>query len=205
MLWCVYEAFNLQKCVFSLCQVDCRGEVLFPVWFLPLDYLCLPRHQCWASFRLTQHHWGGEKRWLCPVWSHPAACFVLPPFNSKGKHENFPIRAFSLVFLSLIFNFNVQCHGLWDNKEVEMPDFFKKLKKKVDKKKMTGADKIGSAEKPRRRLKFLPLQASTTSIFCRQKTGCSSESFGKNAETLPLLSSLFLFWVDFFSIYNLHG
>ena len=58
---------------------------------------------------------------------------------------------------------SVQCHGLWDNKEVEMPDFFKKLKKKVDKKKM------GSKVKAARRLKFLPLQASTTSMFCRRK------------------------------------
>lgn len=82
-----------------------------------------------------------------------------------------------------------------------MPDFFKKLKKKVDKKKMTGADKMGSAEKPRRRLKFLPLQASTTSIFCRQKTGGSSESFGKNGEThfiSPLLRG-------FVKVVNLYG
>lgn len=60
-----------------------------------------------------------------------------------------------------------------------MPDFFKKLKKKVDKKKMTGADKMGSNEKPSRRLKFLPFQASTTSIFCRQKQYDSEESVGE--------------------------
>lgn len=70
----------------------------------------------------------------------------------------------------------VQCHGLWDNKEVEMPDFFKKLKKKVDKKKMTGGDKMGGRGKPTRRLKFLPLQASTTSMFCRRKRGDSAGS-----------------------------
>lgn len=62
----------------------------------------------------------------------------------------------------------VQCHGLWDNKEVEMPDFFKKMKRKVEKKRMTG-DKAGGKDKPLRRLKFLPLQASTTSLFSRQK------------------------------------
>lgn len=72
---------------------------------------------------------------------------------------------------------SLQCHGLWDNKEVEMPDFFKKLKKKVDKKKMTGADK--SREQRPRRLKFLPLQASTTSIFCRQRRGDSAECGGE--------------------------
>ena len=37
-----------------------------------------------------------------------------------------------------------QCHGLWDNKEVEMPDFFKKMQKKVEKKKQTGnAERAG--------------------------------------------------------------
>lgn len=74
----------------------------------------------------------------------------------------------------------VQCHGLWDNKEVEMPDFFKKMKKKVDKKKMTGGgDKKSNKEKSQRRLKFLPLHASTTSIFCRQKRGESTENYGE--------------------------
>jgi len=84
----------------------------------------------------------------------------------------------------------VQCHGLWDNKEVEMPDFFKKLKKKVDKKKMTGADQAGSQRKRPRRLKFLPLQASTTSIFFRQNR---DDSVGKNSENLFLLCYLLLF------------
>lgn len=73
---------------------------------------------------------------------------------------------------------NIQCHGLWDNKEVEMPDFFKKLKKKADKKKMTG-DKMVNKDQPPRRLRFLPLQASTTSLFCRQKRGDSAESNGE--------------------------
>lgn len=76
---------------------------------------------------------------------------------------------------------SLQCHGLWDNKEVEMPDFFKKLKKKVDKKK-TGAEKMGSREQPPRRLRFLPLQASTTSLFCRLKKGESAESGGEYSE-----------------------
>lgn len=73
----------------------------------------------------------------------------------------------------------MQCHGLWDNKEVEMPDFFKKMKRKVEKKKMTG-DRKSSKERPGRRLRFLPLQASTTSIFCRRKAGEPSESDGED-------------------------
>lgn len=74
-----------------------------------------------------------------------------------------------------------QCHGLWDNKEVEMPDFFKKMKKKVDKNRMTG-DRTSNKEKPQRRLKFLPLQASTTSIFSRRWTSESAESDGEYSE-----------------------
>jgi hypothetical protein len=50
-----------------------------------------------------------------------------------------------------------QCHGLWDNKEVEMPDFFKKMQKKVEKKKQTGnaeraGDQGGGGGGRRRRL-----------------------------------------------------
>lgn len=73
----------------------------------------------------------------------------------------------------------VQCHGLWDNKEVEMPDFFKKMKKKAEKKKMAGGLKTGNKEKSSRRLKFLPLQASTTSMFCRRRRGDSAEPDGE--------------------------
>lgn len=59
-----------------------------------------------------------------------------------------------------------------------MPDFFKKMKRKVEKKRMTG-ERNSSKEKPQRRLRFLPLQASTTSIFCRRKAGEPPESDGK--------------------------
>lgn len=69
-----------------------------------------------------------------------------------------------------------------------MPDFFKKMKRKVEKKKMTG-DKM-SKERPLRRLKFLPLQASTTSIFCRRKTGASTESDGNHPQN-PRSSNCF--------------
>lgn len=74
-----------------------------------------------------------------------------------------------------MYNVSTQCHGLWDNKEVEMPDFFKKLKKKADKKKMTG-DKMGTTGRAPRRLRFLPLQTSTTSMFCRRRRGECAES-----------------------------
>lgn len=57
-----------------------------------------------------------------------------------------------------------------------MPDFFKKMKKKVEKKKMTTRDKTGNKEISARRLKFLPLQASTTSIFCRKRGRDSLQS-----------------------------
>lgn len=70
-----------------------------------------------------------------------------------------------------------------------MPDFFKKLKKKVDKKKMTGGDKTGSKEKAPRRLKFLPAYASTTSIFRRRKRDDSAEFDGEYSLMTPELTS----------------
>ncbi|XP_008287485.1 piezo-type mechanosensitive ion channel component 2 [Stegastes partitus] len=102
--------------------------------------------------------------------------FALPNIIGVEKKDGYVL--FDLIqLLALFFHRSIlKCHGLWDNKEVEMPDFFKKMKKKVDKKKMTGGDKMGSKEKPSRRLKFLPFQASTSSLFCRQKKGESSES-----------------------------
>ncbi|KAK5599952.1 hypothetical protein CRENBAI_012981 [Crenichthys baileyi] len=102
--------------------------------------------------------------------------FALPNIIGVEKKDGYVL--FDLIqLLALFFHRSIlKCHGLWDNKEVEMPDFFKKLKKKVDKKKMTGAEKMGSKEKPLRRLKFLPFQASTTSMFCRQKKSDSEES-----------------------------
>ncbi|XP_049437555.1 piezo-type mechanosensitive ion channel component 2 [Epinephelus fuscoguttatus] len=102
--------------------------------------------------------------------------FALPNIIGVEKKDGYVL--FDLIqLLALFFHRSIlKCHGLWDNKEVEMPDFFKKMKKKVDKKKMTGGDKTGSKDKTQRRLKFLPLQASTTSIFCRQKKSDSADS-----------------------------
>uniref|UniRef100_A0A8C6MC66 Piezo-type mechanosensitive ion channel component n=1 Tax=Nothobranchius furzeri TaxID=105023 RepID=A0A8C6MC66_NOTFU len=104
--------------------------------------------------------------------------FALPNIIGVEKKDGYVL--FDLIqLLALFFHRSIlKCHGLWDNKEVEMPDFFKKLKKKVDKKKMTGADKKGSKEKAPHRLKFLPFQASTTSIFCRRKRRDSPGSDG---------------------------
>uniref|UniRef100_A0A672G1W0 Uncharacterized protein n=1 Tax=Salarias fasciatus TaxID=181472 RepID=A0A672G1W0_SALFA len=101
--------------------------------------------------------------------------FALPNIIGVEKKDGYVL--FDLIqLLALFFHRSIlKCHGLWDNKEVEMPDFFKKMKKKVDKKKMTSAEKSGSKEKPSRRLKFLPFQASTTSLFCRQRKGESAE------------------------------
>uniref|UniRef100_I3J0P4 Uncharacterized protein n=1 Tax=Oreochromis niloticus TaxID=8128 RepID=I3J0P4_ORENI len=106
--------------------------------------------------------------------------FALPNIIGVEKKDGYVL--FDLIqLLALFFHRSIlKCHGLWDNKEVEMPDFFKKLKKKVDKKK-TGAEKMGSREQPPRRLRFLPLQASTTSLFCRHKKG-ESQSKKKRRE-----------------------
>ncbi|XP_029291030.1 LOW QUALITY PROTEIN: piezo-type mechanosensitive ion channel component 2 [Cottoperca gobio] len=102
--------------------------------------------------------------------------FALPNIIGVEKKDGYVL--FDLIqLLALFFHRSIlKCHGLWDNKEVEMPDFFKKMKKKVDKKKMMGGDKTGSKEKTQRRLKFLPLQASTSSLFCRGRRGDSAES-----------------------------
>eukprot|EP00066_Takifugu_rubripes_P026302 XP_011615568.1 PREDICTED: piezo-type mechanosensitive ion channel component 2-like [Takifugu rubripes] len=101
--------------------------------------------------------------------------FALPNIIGVEKKDGYVL--FDLIqLLALFFHRSIlKCHGLWDNKEVEMPDFFKKMKRKVEKKRMTG-DRNNCKEKPRRRLRFLPLQASTTSIFWRRNTDEPSES-----------------------------
>lgn len=63
-----------------------------------------------------------------------------------------------------------------------MPDFFKKLKKKTEKNKMTvesrRREENTSEESKRRRLPFLPLQTSYTSFFQKQR-GESTERLGE--------------------------
>ncbi|XP_062282616.1 piezo-type mechanosensitive ion channel component 2 [Scomber scombrus] len=102
--------------------------------------------------------------------------FALPNIIGVEKKDGYVL--FDLIqLLALFFHRSIlKCHGLWDGKEVEMPDFFKKLKKKADKKKMTGGDKMGTTGRAPRRLRFLPLQTSTTSMFFRRKRGECAES-----------------------------
>uniref|UniRef100_A0A8C8MMR9 Piezo-type mechanosensitive ion channel component n=1 Tax=Oncorhynchus tshawytscha TaxID=74940 RepID=A0A8C8MMR9_ONCTS len=100
--------------------------------------------------------------------------FALPNIIGVEKKDGYVL--FDLIqLLALFFHRSIlKCHGLWDNKEVEMPDFFKKLKKKTEKKKMSGGDKAG--DQPKRRMPFLPLQASTASLFRRRGKGNSTET-----------------------------
>ncbi|XP_062314285.1 piezo-type mechanosensitive ion channel component 2 [Osmerus eperlanus] len=100
--------------------------------------------------------------------------FALPNIVGVEKKDGYVL--FDLIqLLALFFHRSIlKCHGLWDNKEVEMPDFFKKLKKKTEKKKMAG--ERGEKGAGKRRVPFLPLQASTTSWFCRRKGDSSTEN-----------------------------
>ncbi|XP_042155847.1 piezo-type mechanosensitive ion channel component 2 [Oncorhynchus tshawytscha] len=102
--------------------------------------------------------------------------FALP--NIIGVEKKYGYVLFDLIqMLALFFHRSIlKCHGLWDNKEVEMPDFFKKLKKKTEKIKMSGGEKKG--DEPKRRLPCLPLQASTASLFCRCGKANSTEING---------------------------
>ncbi|XP_031649162.1 piezo-type mechanosensitive ion channel component 2-like [Oncorhynchus kisutch] len=102
--------------------------------------------------------------------------FALP--NIIGVEKKYGYVLFDLIqMLALFFHRSIlKCHGLWDNKEVEMPDFFKKLKKKTEKIKMSGGEKKG--DEPKRRLPCLPLQASTASLFCRCGKANSTETNG---------------------------
>uniref|UniRef100_A0A673XM72 Piezo-type mechanosensitive ion channel component 2-like n=1 Tax=Salmo trutta TaxID=8032 RepID=A0A673XM72_SALTR len=102
--------------------------------------------------------------------------FALP--NIIGVEKKYGYVLFDLIqMLALFFHRSIlKCHGLWDNKEVEMPDFFKKLKKKTEKMKMSGEEKKG--DEPMQRLPCLPLQASTASLFCRCGKANSTETNG---------------------------
>ncbi|XP_049341464.1 piezo-type mechanosensitive ion channel component 2 [Astyanax mexicanus] len=101
--------------------------------------------------------------------------FALPNIVGVEKKDGYVL--FDLIqLLALFFHRSIlKCHGLWDNKEVEMPDFFKKLKRKTEKNKQSGGARGEQGER-RRRLRFLPLQTSTTSLFCRKRGDESSES-----------------------------
>lgn len=72
----------------------------------------------------------------------------------------------------------LQCHGLWDNKEVVMPDFLKKLKRKAEKNKLSGGAR-GENGDTKKGLAFFPLQSSTAKLFCGQKRKDDPESHGE--------------------------
>ncbi|XP_019907528.3 piezo-type mechanosensitive ion channel component 2 [Esox lucius] len=99
--------------------------------------------------------------------------FALPNILGVEKKDGYVL--FDLIqLLALFFHRSIlKCHGLWDNKEVEMPDFFKKLKKKTEKNKTSEGETPG--DHPRRRLPFLPLQASTASLFHRRGKATSTD------------------------------
>lgn len=97
----------------------------------------------------------------------------------------------------------LQCHGLWDNKEVEMPDFLKKLKKKAEKNRQSGVAK-GEKEYKKRRLGFLPLQTSTAKLFFRRKEDSESQG-GYNIRRIIACMSTPLLKVNRHKNYLLHN
>ncbi|XP_028841723.1 piezo-type mechanosensitive ion channel component 2 [Denticeps clupeoides] len=106
--------------------------------------------------------------------------FALPNIVGVEKKDGYVL--FDLLqLLALFFHRSIlKCHGLWDNKEVEMPDFFKKLKRKTQKHRMSGAagreGEGGDQEaEPRRRQPFLPLQTSSASSLGRKAAGNSTD------------------------------
>nr|XP_055071604.1 piezo-type mechanosensitive ion channel component 2 isoform X1 [Misgurnus anguillicaudatus] len=103
--------------------------------------------------------------------------FALPNIVGIEKKDGYVLLDL-IQLIALFFHRSIlKCHGLWDNKEVEMPDFFKKLKKKTEKNKMTGASR--RQEERTRKLPFLPLQTSYTSFFQKQKGDSVERSDGK--------------------------
>ncbi|XP_066500511.1 piezo-type mechanosensitive ion channel component 2 [Hoplias malabaricus] len=101
--------------------------------------------------------------------------FALPNIVGVEKKDGYVL--FDLIqLLALFFHRSIlKCHGLWDNKEVEMPDFFKKLKKKTEKNRQSAGVR-GNQGETRRRLPFLAIHASSASLFCRKRGGESSDS-----------------------------
>ncbi|CAL8261289.1 unnamed protein product [Gadus morhua 'NCC'] len=100
--------------------------------------------------------------------------FAMPNIIGVEKKDGYVL--FDLIqLLALFFHRSIlKCHGLWDNKEVEMPDFFKKMQKKVEKKKQTGnaerAGDQGGGGGRRRRL---------GSLFRRRPKDAGGSSEGK--------------------------
>ncbi|KAI7808253.1 putative piezo-type mechanosensitive ion channel component 2 [Triplophysa rosa] len=96
--------------------------------------------------------------------------FALPNIIGIEKKDGYVLLDLIQLIVLFFHRSILKCHGLWDNKEVEMPDFFKKLKKKTEKNKMTGGSRRREeTTSGRRRLAILPLQSSYTSFFQKQR------------------------------------
>ncbi|KAK2840910.1 hypothetical protein Q7C36_012489 [Tachysurus vachellii] len=110
--------------------------------------------------------------------------FALPNIIGVEKKDGYVL--FDLIqLLALFFHRSIlKCHGLWDNKEVEMPDFLKKLKKKAAKNRLSGAEK-GEKGDRKRRLGFLPLQTSTAKLFFRRKEDSESHDVSRLKQNQP--------------------
>ncbi|KAF5907211.1 piezo-type mechanosensitive ion channel component 2-like, partial [Clarias magur] len=98
--------------------------------------------------------------------------FALPNIIGVEKKDGYVL--FDLIqLLALFFHRSIlKCHGLWDNKEVEMPDFLKKLKRKAEKNRQSGGTRE-EKDDTKRRIGFFPLQASN--LFFRQRRNGNSE------------------------------
>ncbi|XP_039538846.1 LOW QUALITY PROTEIN: piezo-type mechanosensitive ion channel component 2 [Pimephales promelas] len=104
--------------------------------------------------------------------------FAVPNIVGVEKKDGY-VLVDLIQLIALFFHRSIlKCHGLWDNKEVEMPDFFKKLKRKTEKNKMTGGSRLRQ-ESTNRRIPFFPLQASFTSFLRRQRAE-SPERLGES-------------------------
>ncbi|KAK1157641.1 piezo-type mechanosensitive ion channel component 2-like [Acipenser oxyrinchus oxyrinchus] len=92
--------------------------------------------------------------------------FALP--NIVGVEKKDGYVHFDLVqLLALFFHRSIlKCHGLWDNKEVDMPDFLKKLKRKKQKRREPAKDEDQGRDGTS---PFVCLQGSTGLGFRRRK------------------------------------
>ncbi|KAF4109184.1 hypothetical protein G5714_010257 [Onychostoma macrolepis] len=94
--------------------------------------------------------------------------FAVPNIVGIEKKDGYVLLDL-IQLIALFFHRSIlKCHGLWDNKEVEMPDFFKKLKRKTEKNKMAGGSRQRE-ENTRRQMPFFPSYASHTSFLQRQR------------------------------------
>ncbi|KAI5628967.1 piezo-type mechanosensitive ion channel component 1, partial [Silurus asotus] len=100
--------------------------------------------------------------------------FALPNIIGVEKKDGYVL--FDLIqLLALFFHRSIlKCHGLWDNKEVEMPDFLKKLKKKAEKNRQSGGAR-GEEGNTKTLLGIFSLQSSTAKFFFRHNKKDSEE------------------------------